>query len=101
MLLNLDIEPEGRAVILAGLQKINCLRDLQAALADDAEDCELHLEKLADVEIRAAAGLFFALAQKADPERFSETQKFCVEMFAALNDEFNFRRSPARGAALN
>ena len=65
MLLNIQIESEARANIIEGLQKTTCLRDLQAALSDEADAVELDFQRLIDIEVRAVAGLFFGLCRRS------------------------------------
>jgi hypothetical protein len=91
-LIELNIEPEGKNVILEGLQKTSCLRDLQAALSDQAPAVELDLAKLVDVEIRAAAGLFFGLCRTVDVSCFLKTFQFCCSLLEILSSEFERRR---------
>jgi hypothetical protein len=93
MLIDCHIEPEGRAVIVEGLEKINCLRDLQAALNDDeADGVELDFSKLVDIEVRAAGGMFFGLCRNVDVERFPKTFQICFGLLETLNAEFERRR---------
>jgi hypothetical protein len=93
MLISLHrIEPEGRAVILDGLAKIACLRDLQAALAEPgAEAVELDFQNLVDIEVRASAGVFFGLCRSL-PIGYPKTFEFCHSMLELLNAEFDRRR---------
>jgi hypothetical protein len=93
MLLDLDIEPEGAAVILEALKQTTCLRDLQAAFAEpEADAIEFDLAKLVDIEVRAGAGLFFGLCRTIDVARFPNTFHFCFSLLEALNREFERRR---------
>jgi hypothetical protein len=94
MLIDFRIEPEGRAVITEGLQRTTVLRDLKTALDDDeADSVELDFSKLVDVEIRAAAGLFFGLCRTVDVARFPKTLQFCFTLLENLNAEFERRRA--------
>ena len=94
MLIDLNIEPKGRSVIVESLEKTTCLRDLQAALADDeADGVELDFAKLVDGEVRTGAGLFFGLCRSVDVSRFPKTFQFCFTFLENLNAEFERRRA--------
>jgi len=93
MLLNIQIESEARANIIEGLQKTTCLRDLQAALSDEADAVELDFQRLIDIEVRAVAGLFFGLCRSVDVARFPKTFQLCFGLLENLNAEFERRRA--------
>lgn len=93
MLLDLKVESEGRAVIIEGLEKTTCLRDVQAALANEADRVELDFSKLVDNEVRAGAGFFFGLCRSVDVARFPKTFQLCFGLLENLNAEFERRRA--------
>ncbi len=84
MLLNIQIESEARANIIEGLQKTTCLRDLQAALSDEADAVELDFSKLVDIEVRAGAGFFFGLCRSVDVARFPKLFNFASGFWKTL-----------------
>ena len=93
MLLNIQIESEARANIIEGLQKTTCLRDVQAALANEVDRVELDFSKLVDIEVRAGARFFFGLCRSVDVARFPKTFQLCFGLLENLNAEFERRRA--------
>jgi hypothetical protein len=97
LLIDFRIEPEGREAILAGLKRLSICRKLYSLLSEEPTiqdvDLELELEKLVDVEIKAAAGFFYGLCCSIDLKNYLKTFGLCFLLEQACLADIERRRA--------
>lgn len=92
MLIDIDLETEGKAIVLEGLQALSVLRDLQAALVEpEADVFELDLSRLPDLELEVACGLFTGLCRTIDLEKYRRSFWFCFALLQLCLGEIERR----------